>query len=55
MRKAVLELLCCPSCKQSLKFLKGVESASSLPKEVLICNGCQKTYKVNNGVPDFLE
>ncbi|MFX1535966.1 MAG: Trm112 family protein [Promethearchaeota archaeon] len=55
MKKAVVALLCCPSCGQSLKLLKGIENASSLPKEALICSGCQKIYKVNNGVPDFLE
>ena len=55
MRKDAVELLCCPSCRQSLKLLKGIENASSLPKESLICSGCQKIYKVNNGIPDFLE
>ncbi|MFX0061648.1 MAG: Trm112 family protein [Candidatus Hermodarchaeota archaeon] len=55
MRKAVVELLCCPFCRQPLKLFKGIENTSSLPKEVLICGDCQKIYKINNGVPDFLE
>ncbi|MFX0095116.1 MAG: Trm112 family protein [Candidatus Hodarchaeota archaeon] len=55
MKKEVLELLCCPSCKHDLKVLRSPGNNLLASKETLICSYCQMTYKINEGVVDFLE
>lgn len=43
MRKELLKILACPSCKSGLIYKKN-----------LICRKCGKVYKIKEGIPDFV-
>jgi uncharacterized protein len=47
IKKELLDILCCPSCKGDLKFDE--------KKNSLICISCGKSYEVKDGIPIMLD
>ncbi len=42
----LLDLICCPVCKSDLSYIPG-------PR--LLCQGCDKSYEVNSGIPILID
>lgn len=53
MKKELLNILCCPSCKDSLVFDR--EFADDVETGTLSCLTCRKDYLVTAGIPRFVE
>lgn len=54
MNSKLIEILACPSCKARLEVLEGKRGRSEeILDGFLRCTGCQKTYPICNGIPDF--
>ena len=48
--------LACPKCKSSLKISSNEKKGSEIISGSLQCQNtsCNKTFKINNGIPNFL-
>ncbi len=53
MKKELLSILCCPSCKDSLVFDR--EFTGDAESGTLSCPTCKKDYLVTAGIPRFVE
>jgi len=54
MRKDVLRFLCCPMCHSDLELETHDNSDDVVSSGLLECELCGRTYKIKNGIPDFL-
>jgi len=54
MRKESLQFLCCPICHGDLKLILNKTSNDVFLFGSLECESCSRTYKIKNGIPDFL-
>ncbi len=54
MRKNLLNFLFCPNCKSSFKLVSNREESEHVEEGYLICNGCNKKFKIEKGVPRIL-
>ena len=52
MRPQALEYLCCPACGGDLS-VTGREEAGDILQGEVTCKGCQATYPIAEGIPDF--
>ncbi|MDI6770437.1 MAG: methyltransferase domain-containing protein [Anaerolineales bacterium] len=53
MKRTTLDLLACPACHGAL--VAPVDSGSAIESGVLHCEGCQKYYPVERGIPHFIQ
>ena len=54
MRKESLQFLCCPICHCDLRLIVHETSNDVLLSGSLECDSCRRTYRMENGIPDFL-
>lgn len=54
MKRATLELLCCPSCRTELTF-RDEPGNTSTNEEELFCSHCGKSYVTKNGITRFID
>jgi len=54
MRRESLQFLCCPLCHGDLRLIVGRASSDVFLSGSLECDSCPRTYRIENGIPDFL-
>lgn len=54
MRADSLEFLCCPACFSDLIISAEKTTVNKVISGFLRCERCNRQYKVDNGIPDFL-
>ncbi|MES2353812.1 MAG: methyltransferase domain-containing protein [Pseudomonadota bacterium] len=54
MKDTLLELLVCPSCKNTLKPQAGHFIDNEIISGILKCDDCSCTYPIKNGIPRFV-
>ncbi len=54
MRRRLLSILCCPTCKGDLELQVVEESGEEILEGTLRCNGCRVDYPIHEGIPDLL-
>lgn len=54
MRPSLLEHLCCPTCRASLRLEQARVEAGWVETGTLSCTGCGLLYPIEHGVPDFV-
>ncbi|MFC1624667.1 methyltransferase domain-containing protein, partial [Candidatus Omnitrophota bacterium] len=56
MRREFLDILRCPKCKKSFFSVRDVcENALEIDEANVLCNGCSTSYKIEDGIVDFLK
>ena len=55
MKKNMSEILCCPSCKSTLKLIVEREENDDIITGRLQCTQCEKTYPIVEGIPNFID
>jgi uncharacterized protein len=54
MKKELMEILCCPTCKGSLSLSIEQEEEDEVIKGQLVCQDCNYIYEINDGIPNLL-
>ena len=54
MKRETLNLLCCPICHSNLTLEDEKEANNEIISGILKCQSCGKSYKIVDGIPDFL-
>lgn len=54
MKRETLNLLCCPICHSNLTLEDEKEENNEIISGILKCQSCGKSYKIVDGIPDFL-
>ncbi len=54
MRRRLLDILCCPICKEDLFLTVTDESGDDIIVGKLRCTGCSREYPIEDGIPDLL-
>ncbi len=54
MNRALLEMLCCPTCRQDLALHASEEVDGDVVSGELVCGGCASRYPVLRSVPRFV-
>lgn len=54
MKKDILDIVCCPTCKSSLTLEIKKEVDDEIIKGVFTCEKCKCDYEVIEGIPSFL-
>ncbi|MBS3749173.1 MAG: methytransferase partner Trm112 [Candidatus Thermoplasmatota archaeon] len=54
MKKEMMNILCCPTCKSSLQLQVNEEKNKEVISGSLKCVKCKKTYPITDGIPDFV-
>lgn len=54
MKKEILEILCCPTCKGELTLKVDKENEEEILQGTLICERCTVTYPIEDGIPNLL-
>jgi len=54
MKKAIVDLLCCPICKGTLVLQVDSEVKGEIQTGSLTCGHCKITYPISEGIPDLL-
>ena len=54
MKKDILDILCCPTCKGDLKLQVEKEDQDKIIKGVFTCEKCKCTYNIEDGIPNLL-
>jgi len=54
MKREVLGILCCPSCKNDLKLLEKEAADNEVIEGTLICSACKKSFEIVKGVPRMI-
>lgn len=55
MKKEMIDILCCPNCKSTLKLQIEKEVNNEIISGFLICSQCDKRYPITEGIPDFID
>lgn len=55
MRPSLLEHLCCPTCRATLRLDGAPDAAGWIETGFLACTGCGQQFVIEHGVPDFVE
>ncbi len=55
MKENLLEILCCPECKQSGFKLNNFKKVNDEIEKGILCCACGNTYSIINGIPRFTE
>jgi uncharacterized protein YbaR (Trm112 family) len=54
MKKDIINILCCPTCKGDLKLEITKEENSEIIEGKFICKKCKNNYTIKEGIPDLL-
>jgi uncharacterized protein YbaR (Trm112 family) len=54
MKKDLLEILCCPTCKGSLDLKISKEEKAEIIEGILKCKICNCNYTIKDGIPNLL-
>jgi uncharacterized protein YbaR (Trm112 family) len=54
MKKDLLDILCCPTCKGSLELKIKKEEKGEIIEGYFICKKCNSKYTIEDGIPNLL-
>jgi uncharacterized protein YbaR (Trm112 family) len=54
MKKDLIDIVCCPTCKGDLKLEVEKEEKDEIISGKFICDKCKKDYPISKGIPDLL-
>lgn len=54
MKKDLIEILCCPTCKGDLKLKVGKEEKGDIISGIFTCQKCKANYPIEDGIPNLL-
>jgi len=54
MKKDLLDILCCPTCKGDLELNIKKEEHGEIIEGMFTCNTCKCTYSIEDGIPNLL-
>ncbi len=54
MKKEIVKILCCPTCKGDLTLEIKKEENGEIITGLFTCSHCQCTYPITDGIPDLL-
>jgi len=54
MKKEIVKILCCPTCKGDLNLEIKKEEKGEIITGIFTCSHCQCTYPITDGIPDLL-
>jgi uncharacterized protein YbaR (Trm112 family) len=54
MKKEIVDILCCPTCKADLLLHIDEENENEVVKGTLTCTVCHVNYPIENGIPNLL-
>ena len=54
MKKDILDILCCPTCKGDLKLDIKKEEKGEIISGTFTCKNCRCTYFIEDGIPNLL-
>lgn len=54
MRPALLEILACPICKNSLRLEIAIQNEAEILTGSLFCDICAEIYLIEDGIPNLL-
>ncbi|HDM66941.1 MAG TPA: Trm112 family protein [Thermoplasmatales archaeon] len=54
MKKKLMDILCCPTCKGELELNIEREEEDEVIEGNLVCLKCKATYPIHEGIPDLL-
>lgn len=54
MKKEIIKILCCPTCKGELVLSVEKEEKGDIISGSFTCARCHVTYPISDGIPDLL-
>ena len=54
MKKDIIDILCCPTCKGSLELSIEKEEKGDIIKGFFRCKKCKVDYTIDDGIPNLL-
>ncbi|HJJ83065.1 MAG TPA: methytransferase partner Trm112 [Methanocorpusculum sp.] len=54
MKRWVMDYICCPECKGSLRLLESEGDETEVLKGTLTCIKCERVYSIEEGIADLL-
>ncbi len=54
MKKELLDILACPTCKSTFKLKVEEENEVEVVRGELQCEGCPETYPIEDSIPNLL-
>ena len=54
MKKEMLDILCCPTCKGNLELEIKKEDEGEIIEGSFTCKKCNCTYSIDEGIPNLL-
>ncbi|RLF27613.1 MAG: Trm112 family protein [Thermoplasmata archaeon] len=54
MKRELLDIICCPTCKEDLKLVIKKEENNEIIEGTLICKKCNSSYTIEDGIPNLL-
>ena len=54
MKKKILDILCCPTCKGELEIKIDKQEKDEIIIGSLICKKCKHSYSIEDGIPTLL-
>jgi len=54
MRRALMDILCCPVCKGDLALKVEEENENEILEGELLCRICEVRYPIHEGIPNLL-
>jgi len=54
MKKDIVKILCCPTCKGDLSLKIVKEEKGDILTGSFTCKTCKVTYPIEDGIPDLL-
>lgn len=54
MRRELMDILACPTCKGTLELHVEVEDSQEIVKGRLFCQQCQEEYPIEDSIPNLL-
>ncbi|UCG68726.1 MAG: methytransferase partner Trm112 [Thermoplasmata archaeon] len=54
MKRDLMEIICCPTCKSDLTLSIEKEDEKEIIKGVLTCTKCGVDYPIEEGIPNLL-
>jgi len=54
MKKDLLEIICCPTCKGDLDLKIKSEIKEEIVQGILKCKKCNVDYEIKDGIPNLL-
>lgn len=54
MKKDLMDIICCPTCKGDLILTVEKEEKNEIMKGLLTCKKCSVDYPIDEGIPNLL-